>query len=176
MEKIYLTPIGEIDKSLLERLKDPLQERFKLNVEISSSLPILEDAYNSKRNQYLASPILCQLKKSIQHDAKRTLGIIDKDLYTYGLNFIFGMADLKMQACLISITRLRESYYGKSENEGLFSQRVLKEAVHELGHTFGLRHCNDPKCVMHFSNSLLDTDIKEADFCRKHQVELEKKL
>jgi archaemetzincin len=175
-KKIYLVPIGEIDKTLLEKLKEALQERFKLNVEISSSLPILEDAYNSKRNQYLASPILYQLKKNIQPDAKRTLGIIDKDIYTYGLNFIFGLADIKGQACLISITRLRESYCGKSEDENLFFQRVLKEAVHELGHTFGLRHCDNPKCVMYFSNSLLDTDIKGADFCLRHQGELEKKL
>ncbi|MCK4340067.1 MAG: archaemetzincin family Zn-dependent metalloprotease [Candidatus Cloacimonetes bacterium] len=176
MENIYLVPIGEIDKALLEKLIEPLHDRFKLTVEISASLPILEEAYNFKRNQYLASPILDQLKKNIQPDAKKTLWIIDKDLYTYGLNFIFGLADIKGQACLISIIRLRESYYGKSEDKELFFERVLKEAVHELGHTFGLRHCENPKCVMHFSNSLLDTDIKEADFCDRHQAELEKKL
>ncbi|MEA2005134.1 MAG: hypothetical protein U9O50_02570 [Acidobacteriota bacterium] len=39
------------------------------------------------------------------------------------------------------------------------------EAVHELGHTYGLSHCPDAKCVMHFSNSLLDTDKKSASFC-----------
>lgn len=176
MKKIYLTPIGEIDKLLLEKLQEPLQDRFKLNIEISASLPIPEEVYNFKRNQYLAPPILDQLKKNIQPDTKRTLGIIDKDLYTYGLNFIFGQADLGEKFCLISIIRLRESYYGKSEDKELFFERVLKEAVHELGHTFGLRHCVNPKCVMHFSNSLLDTDIKEADFCDRHQAELKKNL
>jgi archaemetzincin len=37
--------------------------------------------------------------------------------------------------------------------------------VHELGHVFGLEHCPDPECVMHFSNSLLDTDRKSTSFC-----------
>jgi len=37
--------------------------------------------------------------------------------------------------------------------------------VHELGHTYGLGHCPDTHCVMHFSNSLRDTDIKSATFC-----------
>jgi len=50
-------------------------------------------------------------------------------------------------------------------DESLFHQRIVKEAVHELGHAFGLNHCNNPICVMYFSNSLPDTDIKQYSFC-----------
>ena len=43
--------------------------------------------------------------------------------------------------------------------------RTQKEAVHELGHTFNLQHCHRTFCVMHFSNSIFDTDKKESLLC-----------
>ncbi|MFQ6038426.1 MAG: hypothetical protein ACE5LV_07400 [Candidatus Aminicenantales bacterium] len=88
-------------------------------------------------------------------------------MYVPQLNFVFGEAELEGHFDVISLIRLRQSFYGLPENRGLFLERAVKEAVHELGHTFGLRHCPDPRCVMHFSNSLLDTDRKEASFCTR---------
>ncbi|MFQ6039016.1 MAG: archemetzincin, partial [Candidatus Aminicenantales bacterium] len=63
--------------------------------------------------------------------------------------------------------RLRQEFYRLPEDRTLFLARCVKEAVHELGHAFGLRHCPNPRCVMHFSNSLLDTDKKTASFCQR---------
>ena len=54
----------------------------------------------------------------------------------------------------------------KKENDKIFYGRIIKESVHELGHVFGLRHCENRKCVMHFSNSIEDTDIKTHVFCK----------
>jgi archaemetzincin len=65
----------------------------------------------------------------------------------------------------IYLPRLRQEFYGLKPDEPLFHQRIIKEAVHELGHAFGLEHCNNQMCVMHFSNSLTDTDIKQNSFC-----------
>ena len=70
--------------------------------------------------------------------------------------------------------RLRSSFYRLAEDADLFRQRALKECVHELGLTWGLRHCRDPRCVMHFSNSLLDTDAKGAAFCSRCRRRLER--
>jgi archaemetzincin len=95
----------------------------------------------------------------------RLLGITDVDLFTAGLNFIFGQAFIGGRECLISLARLRPSFYGQPDDADLFRERVIKEAVHELGHTFGLSHCGDPQCVMMFSNSLTDTDRKSSTFC-----------
>ena len=50
-------------------------------------------------------------------------------------------------------------------DDALFLQRAVKEAVHELGHTCGLGHCRNPRCVMFFSNTLHDTDVKGPGFC-----------
>jgi archaemetzincin len=35
----------------------------------------------------------------------------------------------------------------------------------ELGHTFGLVHCDDYRCVMHASTYVEDVDVKGASFC-----------
>jgi archaemetzincin len=93
----------------------------------------------------------------------KILGIVDRDLYVPELNFVFGLAHTK--GAVISLTRLRQGFYDLPENESRFHQRVLIEAVHELGHTYGLGHCNNPHCVMFFSNSLTDTDRKGSKFC-----------
>ena len=174
--KIYIIPIGDVEKDTLLRLSWALREQFQAAFEIGEPLPILEDAYRAERRQYFATPILEELKKNIPKDAEKVLGVLDVDIFVPALNFIFGQADLDGKVALISLTRLREEFYGNEKNDKLFLERALKEAVHELGHTFGLRHCRNPRCVMHFSNSLMDTDAKQADFCEECKKELELKL
>jgi len=101
---------------------------------------------------------------------EKILGIVDHDLYVPELNFVFGEAS--RIAAVISLTRLRQGFYHLPENRSLFHQRILTEAVHELGHTYGLRHCENPRCVMFFSNSLMDTDRKGPAFCARCKSKL----
>ena len=174
--KIYIIPVGEVEKETLLKLSWVLREKFEAVFEMGEPLPLSKDAYRAERGQYFATPILEELKQNIPKDAEKVLGVLDVDIFVPALNFIFGQADLRGKVALISLTRLREEFYGNSENEKLFFDRIVKEAVHELGHTFGLKHCDNPKCVMHFSNSLLDTDIKETDFCEECRKKLGIKL
>jgi archaemetzincin len=160
--KIILKPIGSIDNTVLEELKGILVRVFGCPVEIVSTLDIPNRAYNKGRGQYRATTILDCLKTSATAPDERVLGIADVDLYTPELNFVFGQAEPSSKVAVISLCRLRQEL---PPDPHLFLKRATKEAVHELGHTFGLGHCTKNKCVMHFSNSLHDTDVKEMTFC-----------
>jgi archaemetzincin len=163
---IILTAIGKIDAKTLVILKNSLINAFNEDVFISGEMPDPHYAFNKKRNQYLATDILYALTEQAEMKKQgKILGIVDHDLYVPDLNFVFGLAHVK--GAVISLSRLRQGFYNLSENEGLFHHRVLTEAVHELGHTYGLRHCNNPHCVMFFSNSLTDTDRKGSKFCEQ---------
>lgn len=76
------------------------------------------------------------------------------------------VSNSKSVALLWSPEYLRQEYH--IQNDSLFYQRIIMEAVHELGHAFGLNHCNNSVCVMDFSNSIKDTDINSfCDMCKK---------
>ena len=163
--KITLKPLGDIADEIMERLKDRVGGIFHCPIEIKAGFSDLAQAYNPERKQYLSSKLLASLKKSEREE--RVIGIADVDLYVPRLNFVFGEADIISGTAIVSLCRLRPEYYGLASDEALFLERATKEIVHELGHTFGLGHCPNNKCVMHFSNSLADTDVKEAHFCSK---------
>jgi len=166
-KKLYLILIGEVDRTILQRLAARLEQRFGVELTIGERLPLPQYAYNIKRRQYNSTRILEELEKHKPKDAFRVLGIVDVDLYVPGLNFVFGEADPSGGIAVMSLVRLRPESYGLPSDENLFLRRASTEAVHELGHTFGLEHCQNPHCVMFFSNSLSDTDRKRDGFCEK---------
>jgi archaemetzincin len=169
--KIGIIKVGEVDEKVILFLRDNLPLYFE-NIEVTETeegIPLLRKCFDRKRNQYVGDCIIEKIKdKAADHD--KILGVIDKDLYSPGLNFIFGIASSK--EALIGISRLRNEYYGLGEDKAIFYRRILKEANHELGHTFGLEHCPNYRCVMYFSNSLIDTDKKGPDFCEKCRKKL----
>jgi len=164
---IHLVPIGVVSRSMLDSLAASLKEVYRIPAVIHEPVSLPASSYDSGRGQYSSSQILRSLArfKETLTQVERVLGIVGVDLYVADLNFVFGEADPREGVAVISLWRLRPEYTGLPPNKALYHQRVLKEAVHELGHTYGLGHCPDPACVMQFSNSLEDTDKKTASFC-----------
>lgn len=160
-----IVPVGDVEPGLLEELRKALGEKFFMPFSIGRPMDIPEEAYDPGRGQYHSPTILNILRH--EREGKKVLGVIDRDLYVPELNFVFGEAELRGRVALISVTRLRQGFYGLPEDDAIFFERVLKEAVHELGHTCGFGHCKDPGCVMFFSNSLADTDRKGSSFCAR---------
>jgi archaemetzincin len=147
-----------------EKLAVQLENVFHASVNIGEGLCLPDEAFDSERNQYNSSVILKTIKRQPPR-ADKTLAVTERDLYVEGLNFVFGEADVRSGICIVSLARLRQSFYGLPDNPALFFDRALKEAVHELGHLYRYPHCPNPECVMHFSNSLTDTDRKSSNFC-----------
>jgi len=168
--KLAILRVGPVNSSVMHDIGKQLSEIFPKTVCVilDDEMPMPEDAYDSRRNQFHSSLILAKIH---QHSEKvvadRVLGVTDADLYVPHLNFVFGEAECPGRTAIISLHRLKPEFYGHPSNRTLFVERSVKEAVHEVGHTFGLRHCYDPLCVMLFSNSILDTDRKKSTFCEK---------
>lgn len=171
IQLLSIIPFGSIGKEILHFLQVGLTNMFGFYTRIFNAQPIPQYAFNPKRNQYHSTRILERLKR-IKTKEELILGIVDVDLYVPELNFVFGEATIAGRVCIVSLVRLRQEYYGSPKNDKLFLERTLKEAVHEIGHTYGLGHCDDSKCIMHFSNSLRDTDIKGPNFCPGCEVKI----
>ena len=168
----YIIPMGDIDKGLLNTIKNSLKVKFNAECIVLGSIIVPESAYDKERQQFLCSSIIEELKSHIEDRdmySTRVLGVVDVDIYAPQLNYIFGQADVGNGICVISLARLNEEFYGREADEELLKKRAIKEAMHEIGHTYGMGHCFDARCVMFFSNTLADTDYKEADFCPKHK-------
>lgn len=157
-------------------LDEDLPIIFQAGVEKLPPLPLSSRHFRRERDQYLAEGLLAEVTSSGNPGNVLFLGITGADLFSPGLNFVFGMAFTG--TALISTFRLRPEFYGSPANLKLYRWRVVTEAVHELGHALGLPHCGYPGCVMYFSTWIGDTDRKGPRFCYQcgkrvgHLVEL----
>lgn len=167
--KIGVLGIGQVAPQILTEAAHGLAETLPETAceVIGDSLDAPESAYDKKRRQYNSTMILSDIKTyaSNRPQYNRILGVIDADIYSSGLNYVFGEAYIDGNAALISLYRLKPEYYGEEPDAGALELRTLKEAVHEVGHTLGLQHCTRSFCVMHFSNSIFEVDKKQSLFC-----------
>ncbi len=161
---IAIVPVGTIDIDTLEILKDNLRIILRGDIDICKGIPIPDYALHRGRKQYISTIIVETLAEDTEYsEYDKVLGIVDMDLFASELNFVFGEA--KRRGAVVSITRLKEGFYGLPADRNLFHKRVLKEAVHEIAHTYGLNHCKYDQCVMYYSTTLEETDRKTHDFC-----------
>jgi archaemetzincin len=157
--------MGEMDYALVNKLASQLVSYFNVAVDILQGVKIPQEAHNQQRGQYYSTVILTKLELMKSAPGEKMLGLVDDDLYTPSQNFVIGEADPVGKTAVISLFRLkRENYEMLDEQKVLFS-RILKEALHQLGHLWGFEDCRNPKCVMYFTDSVGEVDRKGTKFC-----------
>ena len=162
---IAICGIGLVQEDILANLVECIATRCGLTSRIFTSLATPKYAYNDTRCQYDSKLILKYLIQQCPHDAIRFVGVTPVDLYVPILKFVFGLAQIEGRCAVISTHRLCPRFYDQPSNPDLLLARIDKTVVHELGHTFGITHCRDRRCVMFSSTRIEDTDYKQPDFC-----------
>ena len=164
MNGIDLQPVGEVSRAVLDELREGLKSVFEVPCSILEEKLDPSFAWHSVRNQFHSSEILAQMHDGLRAGVRR-LAVTNLDLYVPILTFVFGEAEVGGACAVVSSHRLRQEFYGLPAAPDVERERLLKEAVHELGHTLELTHCNDYRCAMAASHSVEWIDMKEAQFC-----------
>jgi archaemetzincin len=167
-----LVALGPLDPDILRRLSAALAKFLLLPVRVLHPVPLQQQNYHVTRQQYHADQLLEILLEDVETEAFRILGVTAGDLYIPIFTFVFGEAQLNGRAALISVFRPRGDDGGPTPTRPVFLGRLLKLSLHELGHTFGLKHCLTDGCLMQFSTNLERLDQKALAFCDYCQIML----
>ena len=170
-QNITLVTFGYFEELFLKNVAEAVRHELLLRVNIREGHLDLSEFYDPGRRQYNGTRILKELDSSFSSDTSKTIGIFNVDLYIPILTYIFGQAYLHGRTGIASLYRLSNERYGMITDNKLILDRLTKEVIHELGHTFGLIHCHIPTCVMRSSTYVEDIDQKSASLCLKCREE-----
>jgi archaemetzincin len=178
MEIVLQPVLTDLDNNTLNNLGNGISREFentKVTVSSATNNPNLmrlkkditfQSSFDKHRNQWYSPKLLVWFfEKFRPNKDTKILFMLDADAYSGGLNYVLGEAYPKGGLGIIYLPRIRQEFYGLKPDNKLFFERMVKESVHELGHVFGFSHCKNLQCVMHFSNTLKDTDSKMRRFC-----------
>lgn len=173
MNVVQLLPAGKLDRSLIRSLSTAIPRCLNVTCEIFLLDLDISPAYHPERQQHHSSEILQRMHALFQPRDWRLLAITDVDLYIPILKYVFGEAQVGGPCALISSHRLRQEFYGLERDDDLLCERLLKECVHEIGHTLGLHHCPDYRCAMASAHAVEWIDLREAVLCDACQNQVE---
>jgi archaemetzincin len=165
MDRIILVLLSEINENLVDILTQHLEQTFSRQIDVRRKNGNLEYAYEADRKQYNSPRILSRLQRIKKGDGDKILGVVDADLYSAGYDFVYGEAKPSSGVATLSLYRLHPKNYTRKTVSKIFQERVIREALHEVGHLYGLGHCGYAKCVMRACTSLPEVDAAGNKFC-----------
>lgn len=168
MTPIALVPVGAVERRVLGSLAAVLSREYATPCSVVDASLDPGKTYHPERRQYHSTELLEQL--AALRLPGRTLGVTALDLYIPILTFVFGEAQLGGACALVSSHRMSEAFYGLPEDPWLAENRLGKCAIHEIGHTYGLVHCDDQECVMAAAHAVEWIDLKTDRLCDTCQL------
>ena len=168
---ILISPIGELNTELIDAIAREIKQVFGFSTEINSIIEDLSPELDQNRQQYNSTLILGRLAANVPSHIVKVLAVAQVDLFIPILTHVYGEAQLGGTASIVSTYRLNESGSGMNIPRK-YVDRIVKEAIHELGHTFNLRHCPEEACIMHYCRNEEDVDRKSDQLCRYCKVML----
>jgi archaemetzincin len=128
------------------------------NVSLKNPISLPQSAFFPLRNRYRADSLIRFLNTNTPNE-QVTIGLTSKDMSTTKDSVadwgVMGLGFCPGKACIASTFRL-------SKTEKLM--QLFKVAIHELGHTQGLPHCEVKSCFMRDAEGRNPTN-EEKDFC-----------
>lgn len=176
MKTVCLVAIRSVSAQVLDWVESTIAEWSPWPIRRLPALELPEGAYEERRGQYQSVEIMKAVARCAPSDAARIVGVTEVDLAIPALTFVFGQAQLDGPVAVVSLCRLRQEFYGLPGDESLLRERVVKEVLHELGHTSGLTHCADAKCAMSLATHIGMVDNKEERYCARCGAQLVRRL
>ncbi|MGO9120953.1 MAG: archaemetzincin family Zn-dependent metalloprotease [Desulfomonilaceae bacterium] len=162
---ITVVPLGRMGPDVVRVVSDSLQGTLRLPINLGQPVPLPQTAFMESRNQYNSMSVIKYLAEEHSRGGLKVLGITNKDLCTPILTYVFGEAYMAGEAAVVSCFRLYRGQAGEPVSTDHFLDRLVKVALHEVGHTFNVPHCHTGRCVMRASNSLKELDDKLNYLC-----------
>lgn len=166
----YVRPLGEVDPAQTAYACRVIRDVFRVRCQVLRPRALPAQAFDRRRNQYDADLLVGLLFDDLPRDAVGLMGVTDADLFDpHRTRFVFGLASLVDHVGVVSLARYRGTWWGDLPDPIQFRERFYKVLVHEVGHTLGLSHCPDRRCVMRDDRTLGDLDDSPHRFCPRCQ-------
>jgi archaemetzincin len=165
VSRLVVISFGPVAPDLLEAVAEPVWRSFDLETHRRAERPIPPEAWDARRQQYSSEVLLRALLAGARDADDRILGVTAVDLCIPMLSFVFGQAQLKGVAAVVSTARLDPAFYGLPAHAEVVRRRFIAEVLHEVGHTIGLVHCSVRSCPMSLATAVEAIDQKGEELC-----------
>jgi len=144
---IHIVGLGEYNQSDLVKAKKYVEEFYGFSCVVDGGVP-------TKPSMYIENSItlnVTQCLGELSVPGQKTIYVTKESLYSKEWGMLRGMTHMRGNTVVVK-----------------GGEHLQETVIHELGHTLGLGHCDNPQCIMAIHNDNEDT----GQFCSKCKNQL----